>query len=145
MEGHLNANDRDKYSSRKRQQKSKLRCCLAAKEHWGKWPEVIFMNPQLPREGGRHVWWVQQITLFFTQHSPTTPTTHAPTTKPLTTVAPTDPQTTAMPTTKPTAAPGSFDMPSFIGGIILCAGVVAIAFFGCKFYKNRSERNYHTL
>jgi len=74
-----------------------------------------------------------------------TPTTHAPTTKPQTTVAPTDPQTTALPTTKPTDAPGSFDMPSFIGGIILCAGVVAIAFFGCKFYKNRSERNYHTL
>ena len=44
----------------------KLRC-LAAKEHWGKWAEVIFMNPQLPREGGRHVWWVQQITLFFTK------------------------------------------------------------------------------
>ena len=26
---------------------------------WGKWAEVIFMNPtQLPREGGTHVWWV---------------------------------------------------------------------------------------
>lgn len=38
-----------------------------------------------------------------------------------------------------------FDGASFIGGIVLCAGIVAIAFFGLKFYRARTERNYHTL
>lgn len=38
-----------------------------------------------------------------------------------------------------------FDGASFIGGIVLCAGLVAIVFFGCKFYKAKTERNYHTL
>ncbi|CAI9739967.1 Hypothetical predicted protein [Octopus vulgaris] len=52
-------------------------------------------------------------------------------------------------TTHPTSPASStkqhFDAASFIGGIILCAGVIAIVFFGCKFYKARQERNYHTL
>lgn len=38
-----------------------------------------------------------------------------------------------------------FDAASFIGGIVLCAGIIAIVFFGLKFYKARTERNYHTL
>ncbi|XP_045196666.2 sialomucin core protein 24-like [Mercenaria mercenaria] len=38
-----------------------------------------------------------------------------------------------------------FDGASFIGGIVLCLGLVAIAFFGVKFYRARAERNYHTL
>lgn len=82
------------------------------------------------------------------------PTTHSSTTpkKVTTPVAPTSPTTTAKPTKPTTAAPSTggdsgqhFDGASFIGGIILCAGIVAIVFFGCKFYKARQERNYHTL
>lgn len=38
-----------------------------------------------------------------------------------------------------------FDGASFIGGIVLTAGLVAIVFFGMKFYKAKTERNYHTL
>lgn len=38
-----------------------------------------------------------------------------------------------------------FDGASFIGGIVLCAGIVAIIFFGLKFYRAKTERNYHTL
>ena len=38
-----------------------------------------------------------------------------------------------------------FDGASFVGGIILCAGIIALIFFGLKFYKSRTERNYHTL
>ncbi|XP_060594728.1 sialomucin core protein 24-like [Ruditapes philippinarum] len=38
-----------------------------------------------------------------------------------------------------------FDGASFIGGIVLCLGIVAIIFFGLKFYRARTERNYHTL
>ncbi|KAK7492994.1 hypothetical protein BaRGS_00015724, partial [Batillaria attramentaria] len=53
----------------------------------------------------------------------------------------------------PTAAPHSggsgsgqsFDAASFIGGIVLCAGLVAIGYFGLKFYRARQDRNYHTL
>jgi len=36
-----------------------------------------------------------------------------------------------------------FDAASFIGGIVLCGGVIIIIFFACKFYKSRSERTYH--
>ena len=67
--------------------------------------------------------------------------------------------TTASPTTASpnptTAAPSEggkgdcsgqhFDGASFVGGIILCAGIIALIFFGLKFYKSRTERNYHTL
>ncbi|XP_059153912.1 sialomucin core protein 24-like [Physella acuta] len=38
-----------------------------------------------------------------------------------------------------------FDGASFIGGIVLCAGLVAIIFFGLKFYNARKDQNYHTL
>ncbi|XP_041979989.1 surface protein-like [Aricia agestis] len=38
-----------------------------------------------------------------------------------------------------------FDGPSFIGGIILTLGLLAIGFMGFKYYKNQTERNYHTL
>lgn len=38
-----------------------------------------------------------------------------------------------------------FDGASFVGGIVLCAGLVAIAYFGLKFYRSRQDRNYHTL
>ncbi|OWF53174.1 sialomucin core protein 24-like [Mizuhopecten yessoensis] len=73
----------------------------------------------------------------------------------ITTPAPTTPApapTTPAPTTPaPAPTPASntgmqhFDGASFVGGIILAVGVIAIAFFGCKFYKARKERNYHTL
>lgn len=39
----------------------------------------------------------------------------------------------------------SFDGASFIGGIILTLGLLAIGFMGFKYYKNQTERNYHTL
>ncbi|XP_046977804.1 sialomucin core protein 24 [Vanessa cardui] len=38
-----------------------------------------------------------------------------------------------------------FDGASFIGGIILTLGLLAIGFMGFKYYKNQTERNYHTL
>ncbi|CAG9562627.1 unnamed protein product [Danaus chrysippus] len=38
-----------------------------------------------------------------------------------------------------------FDGPSFIGGMILTLGLLAIGFMGFKYYKNQTERNYHTL
>ncbi|XP_072932852.1 uncharacterized protein [Epargyreus clarus] len=38
-----------------------------------------------------------------------------------------------------------FDGPSFMGGIILTLGLLAIGFMGFKYYKNQTERNYHTL
>ena len=45
-----------------------------------------------------------------------------------------------------TGEPGrSFDGASFIGGIVLCAGLIAIGCFGWKFYKAKTERNYQTL
>ncbi|XP_014677212.1 PREDICTED: porimin-like isoform X2 [Priapulus caudatus] len=39
----------------------------------------------------------------------------------------------------------NFDVASFVGGIVLALGFLAIAFFGYKFYKSRTERNYQTL
>ncbi|XP_022254047.1 sialomucin core protein 24-like [Limulus polyphemus] len=48
----------------------------------------------------------------------------------------------------PSAAPLSarrFDAPSFIGGIVLSLGFLAILYVGFKFYKAHTERNYHTL
>ncbi|XP_076445575.1 uncharacterized protein LOC143283277 [Babylonia areolata] len=38
-----------------------------------------------------------------------------------------------------------FDAASFIGGIVLCAGILAIGFFGLKFYRSRQERNYQSM
>lgn len=48
---------------------------------------------------------------------------------------------------KPTVAPNGrhFDAPSFIGGIVLALGLLAIFYVSFKFYKARTERNYHTL
>ncbi|XP_068633881.1 sialomucin core protein 24-like [Battus philenor] len=46
---------------------------------------------------------------------------------------------------KPTLQARGFDGPSFIGGIILTLGLLAIGFMGFKYYKNQTERNYHTL
>ncbi|XP_071114291.1 sialomucin core protein 24-like [Haliotis cracherodii] len=70
------------------------------------------------------------------------------TSTPSSSVAPTGPtntSTAATVTTTASQATQHFDGPSFIGGIVLCAGIMAIVFFGCKFYKARQERNYHTL
>lgn len=56
---------------------------------------------------------------------------------------------TPSPTTTPTPAPRkpcrSFDLPSFIGGIILTIGLLAISIVAYKFYKARTAGNYHTL
>ncbi|XP_075553033.1 uncharacterized protein LOC142585857 [Dermacentor variabilis] len=84
---------------------------------------------------------------------PTTmaPTTHnATTTTPLPTTVPVTNGTTMQPTTtmSPTAMPPPerhFDTLSFLGGIILTLGCLAICYVGFKFYKARTERNYHTL
>ncbi|KAM3958445.1 uncharacterized protein ACR2FA_007527 [Aphomia sociella] len=54
-------------------------------------------------------------------------------------------------TTKPTTTDNtvlqarSFDGASFIGGIILTLGLLAVGLMGFKYYKNQTERNYHTL
>ncbi|XP_019617319.1 PREDICTED: uncharacterized protein LOC109464701 isoform X1 [Branchiostoma belcheri] len=68
------------------------------------------------------------------------PSTAKPTTKP-------GSKTTAQPTEGPTKSPqkGGFDAASFIGGIVLCGGLIALIFFGCKFWKSRSSPNYHTF
>ncbi|CAN7984701.1 unnamed protein product [Ixodes pacificus] len=82
--------------------------------------------------------------------APPVPTTNG------TTVAPPSTTTngTEVPTTPaavPTAAPSGqlperhFDALSFVGGIILSLGCLAILYVGFKFYKARTERNYHTL
>ncbi|GFQ97078.1 uncharacterized protein TNCT_651161 [Trichonephila clavata] len=47
--------------------------------------------------------------------------------------------TTTIPTVR------HFDAPSFIGGIVLALGLLAIIYVSFKFYKARTERNYHTL
>lgn len=46
---------------------------------------------------------------------------------------------------EPTVQARAFDGPSFVGGIILTLGLLAIGFMGFKYYKNHTERNYHTL
>ncbi|XP_012267046.2 cell wall protein DAN4-like [Athalia rosae] len=80
--------------------------------------------------------------------NPTTTTT-SNTTTPVTSTSSAIPpaSTTAIPPT-PTPCPSDhrhFDGPSFMGGIILTAGLVAITFILWKFYKARAERNYRTL
>ncbi|KAI5726475.1 sialomucin core protein 24-like isoform X2 [Diaphorina citri] len=71
---------------------------------------------------------------------PVTPTLPPPPTSPA-------PTTTSAPVT--TAAPyvpeHKFDGASFIGGIVLCAGLTAIGFVSWKFYKARVELTYRTL
>nr|XP_018902756.1 PREDICTED: extensin-like [Bemisia tabaci] len=79
-----------------------------------------------------------------------TPTPHpspAPTT-PRPSPAPTTPHPSPAPTTpKPTPAPENrkFDGPSFIGGIVLTIGLLAIGFVSYKFYMARTNQSYHTL
>uniref|UniRef100_A0A147BGH2 Putative mucin core protein n=1 Tax=Ixodes ricinus TaxID=34613 RepID=A0A147BGH2_IXORI len=97
-----------------------------------------------------------------TTGAPPLPTTNGTTVAPPlttangTTVAPLSTTTngTEAPTTPaavPTAAPSGqlperhFDALSFVGGIILSLGCLAILYVGFKFYKARTERNYHTL
>ncbi|GLV43929.1 visgun [Carabus blaptoides fortunei] len=83
-----------------------------------------------------------------TTTEPTTPATTVPPTNVTTTTQSTTTTTTAT-TTTTTAVPAHkgrhFDGPSFIGGIILASGLMAIGFVSWKFYKARTERNYHTL
>lgn len=79
----------------------------------------------------------------------TTKPTQAPTTEP-TTVQPqssSSPSTSApIVTTTVTPAKGrTFDGASFLGGMILSFGMVAIGILGFRYYKSHSEQNYHTL
>lgn len=80
--------------------------------------------------------------------APTTePTTSNPTTTPSapnsTTKAP--PPTTLAPHTGTTEHGQHFDGASFIGGMILMAGLFIIGFFALKFYRARKDRSYRTL
>ncbi|KAM7309292.1 uncharacterized protein ISCGN_012923 [Ixodes scapularis] len=82
--------------------------------------------------------------------APPVPTTNGTTVAPpSTTTNGTEAPTT--PASVPTAAPSGqlperhFDALSFVGGIILSLGCLAILYVGFKFYKARTERNYHTL
>uniref|UniRef100_A0A0C9SF36 Putative secreted protein n=1 Tax=Amblyomma americanum TaxID=6943 RepID=A0A0C9SF36_AMBAM len=88
--------------------------------------------------------------------APTNATTPQPTPANMTTVTtplPTVPVTNATTVTPSTAVPPTavppperhFDTLSFLGGIILTLGCLAICYVGFKFYKARTERNYHTL
>eukprot|EP00079_Xenopus_tropicalis_P015019 XP_004912151.1 PREDICTED: porimin [Xenopus tropicalis] len=48
------------------------------------------------------------------------------------------------------ASPGlakisGFDLGSFIGGIVLTLGIIAVLFFGCKFYNSRRGVRYRTI
>ncbi|XP_053953120.1 integumentary mucin C.1 [Anastrepha ludens] len=77
--------------------------------------------------------------------TPTTSSTSSTTTTPV-------PDNSTTTTTTTTAAPPTprppcnhFDFPSFIGGIVLTLGILAISLVAYKFYKARNERNYHTL
>ncbi|XP_048526760.1 sialomucin core protein 24-like isoform X2 [Dendroctonus ponderosae] len=99
------------------------------------------------------------ITVTPTINSTAVPASTTTTSKPLTSSKGTTPGSTpASTTTKPTLAPNSsivttsaphherkFDGPSFVGGIILALSMVAIGFVALKFYKTRTELNYHTL
>ncbi|XP_055912475.1 uncharacterized protein LOC129946353 [Eupeodes corollae] len=77
----------------------------------------------------------------------TTSTTPAPNSTTTTTPVPSPTTTTEIPST--TAAPPvpchHFNGTSFIGGIVLTLGLLAISLVAYKFYKARNERNYHTL
>ncbi|KAG8229071.1 hypothetical protein J437_LFUL005705 [Ladona fulva] len=84
-----------------------------------------------------------------TTTTPVTPVPTPSTTSAVPSTSPTVISTKAAPTTQaPTDKPAEerrFDGPSFIGGIVFALGVTAIAFVAWKFYKARTERNYHTL
>ncbi|GBL72725.1 hypothetical protein AVEN_127959-1 [Araneus ventricosus] len=74
------------------------------------------------------------------------PTTSSSTTAPTTTSESTSTVIVTTVTTRTTPATGRhFDAPSFIGGIVLALGLLAIIYVSFKFYKARTERNYHTL
>ncbi|XP_047525145.1 porimin-like [Pieris napi] len=70
---------------------------------------------------------------------PVIPSKEVPT-KATSTVAPYDNATA-----RPKEGHPGFDGASFVGGIILTMGLLAIGFMGFKYYKNHTERNYHTL
>lgn len=64
----------------------------------------------------------------------------------------TSPNTTTVAPKTTTPAPNPtpdncrhFDAPSFIGGIVLTIGLIAIGFVAHKIYKSKFDRNYHTL
>lgn len=83
---------------------------------------------------------------------PTTTTSSTSSTTSSTTSSSTTESSTVHSTTthvplKTTVAPNGrhFDPPSFIGGIVLALGLLAIIYVSFKFYKARTERNYHTL
>uniref|UniRef100_A0A6M2DYK0 Putative integumentary mucin a.1 serrata n=1 Tax=Xenopsylla cheopis TaxID=163159 RepID=A0A6M2DYK0_XENCH len=100
-----------------------------------------------------------------TTPDPKTTTTQAPDTTtpaPAPTPAPTPetttpaPSTTEIPVTTVTPEPNvsttvapekprRFDGASFIGGMILAIGLMCIGLVAWKFYRARTERNYHTL
>jgi len=69
-------------------------------------------------------------------------TTTVETTTTATTTTPSPSTTTAKPQPQPCRR---FDGPSFIGGIVLAVGLAGIGYVIWKFYKSRTERNYHTL
>lgn len=76
-----------------------------------------------------------------------TTSTASSTASPATTESSTIPSITTHVPSKTTVAPNGrhFDPPSFIGGIVLALGLLAIIYVSFKFYKARTERNYHTL
>ncbi|XP_050682042.1 porimin [Leptidea sinapis] len=61
------------------------------------------------------------------------------------TTEPTKPKEPKDDAAKPALQSRGFDGASFVGGIILSLGLLAIGFMGFKYYKNQTERNYHTL
>ncbi|KAK9875167.1 hypothetical protein WA026_005959 [Henosepilachna vigintioctopunctata] len=77
------------------------------------------------------------------QSSPKPPTTLHPSSTTDPNSRPTNPPIASSTSTIPTNR--GFDGPSFIGGIVLAAGLMAIGFVAFKFYKARTELNYHTL
>ncbi|XP_047530957.1 salivary glue protein Sgs-3 isoform X2 [Vanessa atalanta] len=80
---------------------------------------------------------------------PTENAKEEPSTEKVSTMKPTEvPKTTEAPKSdadKHILQARGFDGASFIGGIILTLGLLAIGFMGFKYYKNQTERNYHTL
>lgn len=82
-----------------------------------------------------------------TTQVPTTTVSTSSTTISSTTESSTVHSTTPTVPSKTTVAPNGrhFDPPSFIGGIVLALGLLAIIYVSFKFYKARTERNYHTL
>ncbi|XP_031633205.1 integumentary mucin C.1-like [Contarinia nasturtii] len=92
---------------------------------------------------------VAPTTTTTTTTSSTTSSTTPSTTTSSTTPTPSNSTTVAPSTTpKPTPAPhpcGGFSGSSFIGGIVLTIGMIAIGFVAHKIYKSKFDRNYHTL